>query len=333
MTALPVAEPGYRLLVGDPETLSLTVVRSPQQSVIEMLLAASSARRVDGVAWQESDVARVLRPSSRFAVDPMVAALRHGFVPCAAVPIPPFADVSVREQVGRLRESCDELGEELSANYGNCLPGYWQPALNEPRAWFRSLAHACLDTWSVLGGVWREASPSLDREARRVGTAAVRGGLDVLLNSLHPRLRYHDGVLTMRTRGGHDSAHHIGGRRLALVPMVGCRTELLASFDRDDIAYIGYPLPGAAALGQPPARSASDALALLLGPVRAAALRALNLSMTVGELARSVQCALNTASYHCDQLERAGLIVRERRGQAVQVSRTLRGDELIDLMS
>jgi len=38
-------------------------------------------------------------------------------------------------------------------------------------------------------------------------------------------------------------------------------------------------------------------------------------------------------SYHCGQLEAAGLIVRERRGQSVWVSRTARGHELVDLLS
>ena len=42
----------------------------------------------------------------------------------------------------------------------------------------------------------RAAGPLLDREIRRVGTASVRGGMAALLNSLHPRLTYRDGMFT-----------------------------------------------------------------------------------------------------------------------------------------
>ena len=55
--------------------------------------------------------------------------------------------------------------------------------------------------------------------------------------------------------------------------------------------------------------------------------------LTVGELAVAVQCAPTTATYHLDQLAKAGMITRERRGTSVRVSRTTRGDELVDLLS
>jgi DNA-binding MarR family transcriptional regulator len=37
-------------------------------------------------------------------------------------------------------------------------------------------------------------------------------------------------------------------------------------------------------------------------------------------------------TYHCDRLEAAGLILRERHGQSVWVSRSARGAELVDLL-
>jgi hypothetical protein len=55
------------------------------------------------------------------------------------------------------------------------------------------MADASLDTWAAVEPQWRAAGPLLDREIRRFGTAAVRGGMAALLNSLHPRIRYHDG--------------------------------------------------------------------------------------------------------------------------------------------
>jgi DNA-binding MarR family transcriptional regulator len=55
--------------------------------------------------------------------------------------------------------------------------------------------------------------------------------------------------------------------------------------------------------------------------------------MSAGALASALDCAANTATYHCNHLEKARLVVRERRGQSVWISRTPRGHELVDLMA
>lgn len=77
------------------------------------------------------------------------------------------------------------------------------------------------------------------------------------------------------------------------------------------------------------AHNADDALALVLGPLRARTLRATARPITAGRLASRLHCAPNTVTYHCAQLESAGLIVRERRGPSVWISRTHRGEQLI----
>ena len=79
--------------------------------------------------------------------------------------------------------------------------------------------------------------------------------------------------------------------------------------------------------------STNGALGLVLGPLRAAALRALRQPLNVGEVAVAVQCAPTTATYHVHHLAAAGLVTCERRGSRVLVSRTARGDELVDLLA
>ena len=46
-----------------------------------------------------------------------------------------------------------------------------------------------------------------------------------------------------------------------------------------------------------------------------------------------MQCAPTTATYHLQQLAKAGLINRQRNGTSIRVSRTIRGDRLIDLLA
>jgi DNA-binding transcriptional ArsR family regulator len=154
----------------------------------------------------------------------------------------------------------------------------------------------------------------------------VRGGTDALLNSLHPSIHYADGILTSSCAG--SRLVDLAGRRLALLPMIAGPGSVFVSFDLPDLVYLAYPITGAI----PSTGAPADALALVLGGARAAVLRALSHPLTVSQLAVMVQYAPSTVSYHCQHLEAAGLVNRTGRGRFVQVGRTVRGAELIDLL-
>jgi DNA-binding transcriptional ArsR family regulator len=330
MTALAAAPgSGYQLRVDALGTLPVSIVMAPQQSVISLLHQAASGQTKGAPAGLLAAICKALRPQARFAAQPFA---NRGPVsmPEFCTPIPPLADTSVAEQARRLRDMDAGviLEELLTAEGCNCFPPGWQLVGRQPRRWLNSMADASLDIWAVIEPQWRAAGPLFDREVRRVGTAAVRGGMRALLNSLHPRISYANGTLTMAFP--HNRCVPLGRRRLALVPMIAGRDALFVDFEPDDVCYIGYPVrpPGPGSL-----TAANGALALVLGPVRAAALRALRQPLTVGELAAAVQCAPTTATYHLHQLAAAGLVTRERRGSSVLVSRTGRGNELVDLLA
>jgi DNA-binding transcriptional ArsR family regulator len=317
---------GYRLQVGAPGDLPVSVAMSPQQSVVSLLLQAASGRSTGAPAGLLAEIGKALRPQARFAVQPFTVR-SFPYIPDSCTPIPPLADTSVTQHAQRLRDlSAEALTGELSMGEDH-FPLGWQVAGQQPRRWLNSMADASLDTWAVIEPRWRAAGPLFDREVRRIGTAAVRGGLWALLNSLHPRLSYRDGELTFACPL--DRCIPLGRRRLVLVPMISGRGSLLVDFEDDDACYVGYPVrqpgPGAHA-------AANGTLALVLGPVRAAAMRALRQPLTVGELAAAVQCAPTTATYHVHLLAAADLVACERRGSSVLVSRTVRGHELVDLL-
>ncbi len=324
----PASPSGYRLQIDAPDALAVSIVMSPQQSVLSLLMQAASGMTMGAPAGLLTTVAKAVRPPARFGVQPF-AVDAFGSIPECCVPIPPVADISVAEQARRLRDlPAEALTGELQADGDHRFPPGWQIAAQQPRRWLNSMADASLDAWAAIEPWWRAAGPLFDREVRRVGTAAVRGGLGVLLNSLHPLISYRDATITFAMQP--DVCFPLGRRRLALLPMIAGRDMLLVSFECDDVCYIGYPVrppaPG-------PLAAANGALALILGPVRAAALRALRQPLTVGELAAAVQCAPTTATYHLHQLAKAGLVTREQRGSSVLVSRTARGDELVDLLA
>ena len=328
MTASAMPGAGYQLQVDAPGTLAVSVVLAPHQSVVSLLHQAASGQSRGVPAGLLAAICRALRPQCRFVAQQF--ATRGAIsIPEFCMPIPPLADTSVAEQARRLREmDAGVLTEELHAA-GDCYNfPRWRSAGDQPRRWLNSMADASLDIWSVIEPYWRAAGPLFDREVRRVGTAAVRGTLGALLNSLHPRISYACGTLTFAHTC--DRCVPLGLRRLVLVPMIAGRDALFVNFEPDDVCYIGYPVRQPAT---GPQAATNSTLALVLGPVRAAALRALRQPLAVGELAVAVQCAPTTATYHIHLLAAAGLVTCERRGSSVLVSRSVRGHELVDLLA
>lgn len=330
--------PGYRLLLGDPSEVAVTLVRSPQHSVVAML--AQSIAGHDGPAPAELVGTGATQARELALVGRSLGAstARTCAIPDCATPIPPARDVTVAEQAAALRELDPErLRREVTECFGPdaAVDPAWRDSLQDPTEWYSAMADLSQQTWSRIRRRWRRCEPLLTREAERVGSAVVRGQLDVLLNSLHPRLSYQDGELLFSHRFSPEP-ERLGDRRLVLVPLLAGPDGLLVSLDQPDLVYLGYPLPGAT--GSPSHRHRhrhgdDDTLSTVLGPLRAAALRALGRPLNAGELAAEIGCAPNTVTYHCDQLEAAGLVRRRRVRQSVEISRTLRGDQLVDVLS
>jgi DNA-binding transcriptional ArsR family regulator len=332
IAATSVRGPGFEPLPGMPAAPAISVVLDPQYSVVSLLLQAASGQSLGAPAGLLAAVRDGLRPQARLAARSFTGHQR-GWIPDSCMPVPPLADTSVADQAARLRDlpAGALTGELQAAANGHRWPLHWQAAADQPRRWLNSMADASLDTWAVAEARWRAAGPLLDREIRRVGTAAVRGGMTALLNSLHPHLSYQDGTFA------YASPMHalgplgpVGPRRLALLPMIAGSDMLMLGFESPDVCYIGYPLRqprrGAPA-------TADNPLATILGPVRAAMLQAVRQPLTIGDLAAAVHCAPNTATYHLHQLAAAGLITREKSGPSVWIGRTARGDELVGLLS
>jgi len=329
MAAAPRPRPGHELPADEPYAPAVSVVLSPQHSVLSLLRQAASGESRGAPAGLLASVRDGLRPQARFAARSLSAGTLS---PECCTPLPPIADTSVADQVARMRDMpAAALTGELDDAGGFDSPAHWQAAAHQPRRWLDSMADASLDTWRVAEARWRAAGPLLDREIRRIGTAAVRGGMTALLNSLHPRISYHDGMFRFKCCRGQDLwLGPVGPRRLALVPMIAGRDALLVSFDQPEVFYIAYPV---CPPGPGPQGTGASALATILGPTRAAILQALRQPMTVSDVAVAVHCAPTTATYHLHQLAAAGLITREKCGPSVRVSRTTRGNELVDLLS
>ena len=199
-----------------------------------------------------------------------------------------------------------------------------------PERWLQAYARAIGSAGLAIEPVWRAARSLLERETERVGTAAVLGASRELLGMLHAHGRLAGDRLVLE-RGGTEPARWVlPGEGLVLVPMLAGRGALVSRHRGNEVTHLAYPVPGIDRLLDAP-RSSRDALEGLLGPPRATILRMLDGRMIAGDLARSLAVVPSAVTHHLAALEGAGLILRERTGRHVMVSRTARGSALLAL--
>lgn len=319
------------LHIGEPA--GVRVALDPYVTVLALVTDALGRRRGAPEEWRRR-VRASIRPDGAAAVQPIIHP-RYSVTPDCVTPQHPASETPVAEQLEYLRELPDSsLLSDLTEVFGDSPPRHWQQAVREPGRWLRSYAGVMGDAWACVRPLWEQAQPLLAREVERVGAAAVRGQLGLILDGLHPASRFTGGVL--RIRDPEPARFHLGSRPLVLVPMVSGHEALICNLDRDDAVWIAYPLPGASQLPVAPEPAGSQRAALLAsltGPVRAELLRAAARPLTMGELATRVRLPPSAITYHCERLAAAGLIQRERRGREVWVSRTALGDTLLDLFS
>ncbi|MFI6697003.1 ArsR/SmtB family transcription factor [Streptomyces sp. NPDC050433] len=201
-----------------------------------------------------------------------------------------------------------------------------------PVSWTRSLARGAVDTLDDLGVALREyhdtvilpVRPHLRRQFDTAIAHGMRsladGGLDSLLNGLHPAVQWRAPVLEF-VGDCQDMDVHLGGRGVHLLPTFFGR-QVMVSDDPAAPYTIIYPIDHHTAWH--PAASATvagtgQALAALLGETRATVLRCIELSggATTTDLARRTGVSPGTVSHHTAVLREAGLITTRRTGTSV----------------
>ena len=187
-------------------------------------------------------------------------------------------------------------------------------ALIEAARWYytRVLAPA----WPLLEMVVRADI------ARRALTMAA-AGIDGVLNTLHPGIRWDPPLLRVDTV--HDLTVDLDGRGLTLAPwpLAGPRPRLLLADDQPAFLMYPTPLPDAPAV-------ADQALDILMGRTRANVLRLLAVAQwcTTTELANRLGISIASASTHAAALRAARLIETVRAGRAVRHQITRLGADL-----
>lgn len=259
----------------------------------------------------------------------------YSVIPDCVTPTACMPDGDAARQFTQLADlSPDTLLEELEAEFGGSVPPQWRPVVERPQQWIRAYARLLQCVWREFQPIWKNAEGLIRRETERVGAALVQGCAEALLQGLSGR--FHLVGDSLRLPDPQGDTYRLDGRRLILVPIVSGPGASMFALDRPDLVWIGYPLPGIGRLWEAspmPVESAKDALSLVVGKLRAAILRAAAQSLTMGELAVLLNCSPANATHHCRHLVDAGLLERYREGRHVRISRTERGDAVVDLLS
>jgi DNA-binding transcriptional ArsR family regulator len=154
----------------------------------------------------------------------------------------------------------------------------------------------------------------------------VTGGLDGLLASMRPLMRWRPPVLEVDYNIDRDL--HLRGRGLRFVPSYFCSRVPVSLADPELPPVLVYPI--AQQFTWRPLVRPSGSLDKLVGPTRAAVLRAIGTGATTTQLARRLEASLASVSRHAGVLRDAGLVRSDRDGAAVLHSLTSLGTALRD---
>ncbi|WP_405848029.1 helix-turn-helix domain-containing protein [Streptomyces sp. NBC_01518] len=165
----------------------------------------------------------------------------------------------------------------------------------------------------------------LHAERARHAHTLFHAGTEGLLAGLGPTIRWRAPVLEIDPYPDHRDVH-LGGRGLLLIPSHFCWHAPIALADPGLPPVLLYPLhhlPAAAP------HADSPPLNVLLGPTRAAILRASATGSTTTEAARHAGVTPTTASHHTAVLRDAGLITSHRHANTVLHTLTPLGAALL----
>ncbi|NUT35743.1 MAG: winged helix-turn-helix transcriptional regulator [Hamadaea sp.] len=195
------------------------------------------------------------------------------------------------------------------------LPGWARRLADGDRPSLQALGAAMRDYFdAVLASSWGRISAQVAGERARGARTMTDRGVDRLLTTLHPQVRWEAPVL--RVAYPDDRDLHLDGRGLVLVPSFFCwgRPVTLRAADRPPVLV--YPIEHDA----DPHQGADRNLVALLGRTRSAILRAAGdhpHGCSTGEVARAVGVSASSASEHVTTLRRAGLLRSRPSGKQV----------------
>jgi DNA-binding transcriptional ArsR family regulator len=307
-------------------------VRFAVSPLMEVAAALVLLRRPQAVNRNRVWVARA---TQGLATTPLLAGLNDttGYVPDFLSPEPAAYDPDLAAELHQVATTPtervrDEFTAALRGRPANGLPARPLPASvragldRGERDFCQTVADELHEYWRrAIAPAWPDIRRRLEEDIEERARLTARLGSAAMWSALHPRVRWHNAVVTIA--GPHDVDVR-WGRTVILTPSA-IINDLAVGVDpcgRRD-TFLVYPATvGPPSVGESP-------LCAVLGRTRTTILRSLDHGRTTSELATLHRLSPATVSYHLTALHRAGLVTRERAGRTVRYRSSTGGRALL----
>lgn len=190
----------------------------------------------------------------------------------------------------------------------------------------------------VVAPHWQQISAHYAARAATYSRIFLSGGVDALLRSLHPAIRWEPPTLVVpAAAGAPPQDRHLAGRGVVLAPAFFDLVPRITWDLADEVAapILHIPPPDVVTrarvlVGTAPEDGSAAHLAGLMGHTRAAVLQRIAEGATTTEIAQRVGIAPASASEHASALRAAGLTRSERIGNRMWHTATEVGISLLN---
>ncbi|CAM5701031.1 ArsR family transcriptional regulator [Streptomyces badius] len=184
------------------------------------------------------------------------------------------------------------------------------------------LADLLEQVWrTLIEPYWPRLRALLEADIAYHSRRLADSGLEGLLGEMSTQLSWNGSTLTVKgTRGDHHQV--LGGQGLVLMPSVFVWPEVVGGHLEPWQPGLIYPARGIGGLWSEAGERTPEALARLLGRVRADVLCALDEPAGTSALAHRLGLAASSVSAHLSVLRGAGLLTSRRYGHQVLYERT-----------
>ena len=208
------------------------------------------------------------------------------------------------------------------------LPAVLEPFVADPAAGVAEVVALLRAYWErALAPHWPRIRALLEGDVLHRAREMADGGAERLFADVDPTVSWADGILSIDKRA--QQSVDLEERGLLFVPSVFAWPDVVLVTDPKWQPTIVYPARGVGTLWEPGRPAAPDALAALLGRVRAGVLAALDRPRSTTDLAQALGVSAGGVSQHLSVLREAGLVHGHRVGRVVLYLRSPAGDGLV----
>ena len=227
----------------------------------------------------------------------------------------------------------DQVRAEIRRTYGGTqLPAVLQPLLDDTPAAIGTLVELLRAYWGrALAPHWPRLRAVLEGDVLHRARQIADGGAERLFADVDPTVSWADGVLRIEKK--FEETLDLEERGLLFVPSVFIWPTVALITDPQWQPTIFYPPRGVGMLWEPQQPAPPQALAGVLGRVRAGVLTALDSPRSTTDLARTLGVTPGGVSQHLGALRAAGLVQGHRVGRVVLYLRSPAGDTLVGAAS